>query len=352
MFYKYYQEQIGNNLRIMNINIKENAQSFLTEISGNIAQLADNLSDDFAQCAQIIHESKGRLIITGVGKSGLIGRKIVATFASLGKPAYFIHPTEASHGDMGALTKSDVLLALSKSGETMELANILNYAKSQSIPIMAICANAQSKLGKIADKILLISNIPEAGKLQTAPTTSTTQTLVLGDALALAVMNLSGFNQENFHQLHPGGSLGLQLTLIKKIMVMGDMIPLVSVKSNLTDALHAMDGKKFGAMGVVNADNMLLGMITDGDLRRHLGADFFNLSVDKVMTANPLVCTENAFASEVLQKMNQKNINVLFVVDGEDNGMNIGKLNEFSPAGRKIKGIVHIHEIFRAGIIA
>ncbi len=332
------------------MNIIDNSKKFIAQIAQSINDLQGFVGDDFQQAAQCICASSGRLIISGVGKSGLIGRKLSATFASTGTPSHFIHPTEAAHGDMGALTRGDVLLALSKSGESAELSYILSFAKTMGIPIIAITARGDSKLAQLADYILPLSNQPEAGNLNIAPTTSTTQSLVMGDALALAVMELKGFGREDFHQFHPAGSLGLQLLQINKIMAVGELVPLVHINDDITSALHKMDGKKFGAIGVVNDHDQLLGMITDGDIRRHLGQNFFQLPISEVMTSDPLVCLENALAAEVLQRMNQKNINSMFVVAGPADKA-ICQLSALPTQHARVIGIIHIHHIFRAGVL-
>lgn len=294
--------------------------------------LADSLGDAFVQAVHLIFNLKGRLIISGMGKSGHIARKIAATMASTGTPASYVHPGEASHGDLGMITRADAILALSNSGETPELADMIAYAKRFSIPLIAITSKAPSALADAADVTLKLPDVAEASPVN-APTTSTTMMLALGDALAISLLEERGFTREDFATYHPGGKLGKALLRVADIMHGVDELPLVAEHVALSEALLTMTSKRFGTAGVVNASGALTGVITDGDLRRHMAADMLSKTAAEIMTRAPKTIAPQALAAEALGIMNEKSITTLFVVE----------------AGTPV-GIIHIHDCLRAGI--
>lgn len=303
------------------------------EASG-INALADGLDESFSKAVAILHACRGRVIVSGMGKSGLIGRKIAATMASTGTPAFFVHPGEASHGDLGMITASDVVVAMSNSGETTELADIVAYTRRFSIPLIAITGGAGSMLSEAADVCLLLPSTPEACPLGLAPTTSTTATMALGDALAVALLDRRGFSSDDFQVLHPGGRLGSRLIKVADIMHGPDEVPLVAADAPMSDALIEMTGKSFGCVGVVNDAGGLIGVVTDGDLRRHMQAELLDKPAREVMTASPKTIRAGALAAEALQLMNAHAITSLFVLD----------------ADQRPQGILHVHDCLRAGV--
>lgn len=303
------------------------------EASG-INALADGLDDSFSRAVAILHRCSGRVVVSGMGKSGLIGRKIAATMASTGTPAFFVHPGEASHGDLGMITVSDVVVAMSNSGETAELADIVAYTRRFSIPLIAITGGANSMLATAADVTLLLPSTPEACPLGLAPTTSTTATMALGDALAVALLERRGFSSDDFQVLHPGGRLGSRLIKVADIMHASDKVPLVAMDTPMSDTLIEMTSKSFGCVGVVNDTGELVGVVTDGDLRRHMQADLLGKSAQDVMTASPKTIRPGALAAEALQLMNAHAITSLFVLD----------------ADKQPIGILHVHDCLRAGV--
>ena len=289
------------------------------EIKG-LEVLKESFSDAFVQAVENMMNVKGRIIISGMGKSGHIGQKIAATLASTGTPAFFVHPGEASHGDLGMLTKDDLLLAISNSGESKEMADIISYSRRFGIPMIAITSVMDSTMSKAADLTLLIPNkktAPEACPLGLAPTTSTTTTLALGDALAVALIEQKGFSAEEFRDRHPGGKLGNVLLRARDLMVKGDEMPLVPIEMRMSEALVIMTAKSWGCLGVTDDEGTLVGMITDGDLRRHMGHDLINKSAGDIMTKNPKTVIGDILCVEVLRLMNEKMITNLFVVDGQ-----------------------------------
>ena len=292
------------------------------EIAG-IKQVRDSLGDSFLELVETIIElinNGGKIVVTGVGKSGHIGQKIAATLASTGTPAFFVHPGEASHGDLGMLTKDDLLLAISNSGESKEMADIISYSRRFGIPMIAITSVMDSTMSKAADLTLLIPNkktAPEACPLGLAPTTSTTTTLALGDALAVALIEQKGFSAEEFRDRHPGGKLGNVLLRARDLMVKGDEMPLVPIEMRMSEALVIMTAKSWGCLGVTDDEGTLVGMITDGDLRRHMGHDLINKAAGDIMTKNPKTVIGDILCVEVLRLMNEKMITNLFVVDGQ-----------------------------------
>lgn len=308
--------------------IKEGKRVLLEEARA-IERLAERLDESFTAAVELLYRTRGRVVLTGVGKSGLICKKIAATLSSTGTPAFFLHPTDAAHGDLGMVRGEDTVIAVSNSGETAELLSIIPLIKSFGIPVIAITSNPKSSLARLSDIVLDIGVKKEACPLNLAPTTSTTVTLALGDAIASALMKLKGFSSEEFARLHPGGKLGIRLSRVKELMRKGEEIPKVSPDTQLKDAILEISGKKLGATLVVDGDK-LTGIITDGDLRRALekGASL-NTKVSEIMTKNPKKIKEDAFAEEALRLMERHKITVLPVVDDKDN----------------LKGIIHLHDI-------
>jgi arabinose-5-phosphate isomerase len=312
------------------------AQRVLRTEAKSLNAMADSIGDAFLQATGALASITGRVVVTGMGKSGHIARKIAATMASTGTPAHFVHPAEASHGDLGMITRGDALLALSNSGNTAELADVIAYAARLSIPIIAITARAPSTLADAATVTLLLPPVEEACPMGLAPTTSTTATMAMGDALAVALLERRNFSAEQFRSLHPGGALGRRLLLVSDIMHAEP--PLVAMETVMADALVAMTAKSFGCVGVIDGDGALAGIITDGDLRRHMTADLLSQSAGSIMTANPRTIRPRALAAEALATMNASNITSLFVLEPGVEGV-----------GQAV-GIVHIHDCLRAGL--
>jgi arabinose-5-phosphate isomerase len=298
------------------------------------AALDHDLGANLVCAVDVILKATGRVIVSGMGKSGHIARKIAATMASTGTPASFVHPAEASHGDLGMITTSDVVVMLSNSGESAELKDMLNYCARFSVPMIAITANATSTMGRAADITLQIPKVQEACPNGLAPTTSTLLQLALGDALAMALLEAKGFSADDFRNYHPGGKLGAQIKHARDIMHMGDELPLCSVGDKLRDAVPAMTERKFGCIGVKAANGNLVGMITDGDLRRHIGSDLWSRAVEDVMTHNPTTIHGDMLAAEVIELINTKRITAVFVVD----------------ENKKPTGLIHIHDLLREGV--
>ncbi len=292
-----------------------------------------SLGDAFRQAVDLLGGVAGRIVLTGVGKSGHVGRKIAATLASTGAPAMFVHATEASHGDLGMIAAGDVILALSKTGETRELADTIAYAKRFGIPLVAMTASASSALGRAADVLLLLPDVAEAADVLNAPTTSTTLQMALGDALAVALVERRGFTPQEFGLFHPGGKLGAMLRTVGELMHGAAELPLVDPAAPMSLALLQMSEKRFGCVGVAGADGKLLGLITDGDLRRHMEG-LMGHKAGEVMTRDPLTVPPNLLAAEALKRMNDSRVTVLFVVD------------DARPVG-----IVHVHDLLRAGVV-
>jgi arabinose-5-phosphate isomerase len=298
-----------------------------------IEALARSLDEAFTRALDLLSEVTGRVIVTGMGKSGHVARKVAATLASTGTPASFVHPAEASHGDLGMVTTHDAVLAFSNSGETPELADLVNYAKRYQIPLIGITGRSGSTLATAADAALVLPNSQEACPMGLAPTTSTTVMLALGDAIAVAMLERKGFSADDFRALHPGGKLGRKLLRVGTIMHTGEAVPLVAPETSMAEALIVMSSKSFGCVGIVSGDGPLLGIVTDGDLRRHMSDNFLSLTAGEVMTANPKTIRPDALASEALGFMTHRSITNLFVVED----------------GRPV-GIVHVHDCLRAGI--
>ncbi|MDD7314090.1 MAG: KpsF/GutQ family sugar-phosphate isomerase, partial [bacterium] len=279
-------------------------------------------------------ETKGRIIVTGMGKSGHIARKIAATLASTGTPSFFVHPAEASHGDLGMVTNDDKIIAISNGGESRELSDILLYAKRYGIPLIAITKNPESTLGKAGDIVLKLPDDGEACPLGLAPTSSTTATLVLGDVLAIALMERKGFTKTDYKQRHPGGKLGAILQKVSDLMHKGDDMPIVNEDTPMQEALLVMTSKMLGCVGIIDNSGKLVGIITDGDLRRWLTSDVLNKKVSEVMTKNPKVVSPDILAAEALNIMN-------------NTGRGITQL--FAVQDGKPVGIIHIHDCLRIG---
>ncbi len=296
--------------------------------------MRSELNDSLTKALDLMQNIKGRVIVTGMGKSGHIGRKIAATLASTGTPSFFVHPAEASHGDLGMLTEHDCVLAISNGGESKELSDIIIYCKRYGIPLIAMTKNPNSSLGKAGDFVLRLPDDGEACPLGLAPTSSTTATAVLGDILAVCLLERKGFSKTDFKQRHPGGKLGAFLQKVSDLMHRGDEMPLVSETADMQEALLVMTSKMLGCVGVVDAQNHLQGIITDGDLRRCLAPDVLSKNVTEVMTRHPKTTTPDMLVAEVVNIMNTKKITQLFVIDGNDTPL----------------GVIHLHDCLRAGV--
>jgi arabinose-5-phosphate isomerase len=297
---------------------------------------AGALGEAFARAVDLLAAHTGRVVCTGIGKSGHVARKIAATFASTGQPAFFVHATEASHGDLGMISQDDVILALSKSGEVRELADVLAYATRFKIPLIGVTANPESALGRASTVVLQLADATEATAEVHAPTTSTTLQIALGDALAVALLERRGFTASDFKTFHPGGKLGAMLQTVGDLMHGGDQIPLIQASAPMREALLEMTEKRFGIVGIVDGRGELQGVITDGDLRRHMDG-LLTHTAGEVMTAGPRkVVTPGQLASEALALMSDPapGVTVLFVVEG-----------------RKPVGVLHIHDLLRAGVM-
>ena len=297
------------------------------------AAMADGLGGRFLEAVETIRAARGRVIVTGIGKSGHIARKIAATLASTGTPAFFVHAADASHGDLGMITSDDVMLALSWSGETEELKELINYSRRFRIALIAVTGNVESTLGQAADIVLVLPPAREACPHNLAPTTSSLMQLALGDALAIALLESRGFTAVDFGVFHPRGKLGAALKFVRDVMHPGAAVPLIGRDALMSEAIVEMSAKGFGCVAIVEATGKLAGVITDGDLRRHMRADLLQASVDAVMTASPKTIRPDQLASEALQLLNESKITALIVVE----------------ADRPV-GIVHFHDLLRAGV--
>jgi arabinose-5-phosphate isomerase len=297
------------------------------------AAIRDGLGRHFVDAVEMISGAQGRLIVTGMGKSGHVAHKVAATFASTGTPAFFVHPSEASHGDLGMITSDDVIMAMSWSGETVELKDLIDYSRRFRIGLIAITAAAESTLGAAADVVLVLPSAREACPHNLAPTTSTLMQAALGDALAVALLESRGFTALDFRKLHPGGRLGAMLKFVGQLMHAGDAIPLVALGTAMAGAVVEMSTKGFGCVGIIDADGMLAGIITDGDLRRHMRPDLLHARVEEVMTHAPKTVRPEQLASEALEIINSSKITALLVAEG----------------GRPV-GIINFHDLLRAGV--
>jgi arabinose-5-phosphate isomerase len=303
-----------------------------TEIAG-LTALAAELNGRFSEAVNLLAAAKGRVTVTGMGKSGHIARKIAATFASTGTPSQFVHPAEASHGDLGMITPDDVIVALSWSGEQPEMRNLITYATRFRIALIAMTAESDSTLGKAATVTLTLPKAREACPHNLAPTTSSLMLLALGDALAIALLESRGFTSVDFSVLHPGGKLGAMLKYARDLMHSGDAVPLKPLGTPMSDALVEMTSKGFGCVAIVDTAGQIVGIVTDGDLRRHMQPDLLTARVDDVMTKNPKTISRDQLASEALEILNSSKITALIVADG-----------------KKPVGIVHLHDLLRAGV--
>lgn len=297
------------------------------------AALRSDLVEGFAEAIAIVRGCRGRVIVTGMGKSGHIGMKVAGTLSSTGTPASFVHPSEASHGDLGMITKDDVILAFSWSGETVELGNLVSYSRRFAVPLIAVTSNPESALAKAAEVVLALPHSKEACPHGLAPTTSTMMQLALGDCLAIALLESKGFTARDFKVLHPGGQLGARLKFVGDLMHRGDRLPLTANDVPMAEAIVVMTEKAFGCLGVLDDDGLLAGIITDGDLRRNMGDGLLARMTGDIMTAAPKTATPDLLAAEALEMINSSSITALFVVEN----------------GRPV-GIIHIHDLLRAGV--
>lgn len=298
-----------------------------------LRSIIEVLNDDYIKVIDMILNCKGRVILSGMGKSGHVANKIAATLASTGTPSFAIHPGEASHGDLGMITPDDIVILLSNSGETKELSDILFYCKRFSIPIVSFVRNADSQLVRASEVPLVLSKAPEANEVN-APTTSTTMMMALGDAIAVSLLEARGFDSESFGVFHPGGKLGAAFIRVQDIMRGAKDVPLVKKDLNMREVLLEITSKHIGCTGVVDDSNKLIGIITDGDLRRHLEEGFLNQSAGDVMTASPMEIDPQMLAVEAVAIMNKKSITSLFVVESG-----------------QVVGVLHIHDCLRSGVV-
>jgi len=303
-----------------------------SEIDG-LDALIESIDESFLQVISVVENIAGKVVLSGMGKSGYIAQKIAATLSSTGTHAVFLHPAEASHGDLGIISKNDIVILLSNSGETQELNAIINHCKRLNIKIIGVTRNQNSLLYEVSDIKILIPNTPEATNIG-VPTTSTTTMLAWGDALAVTLLHKKGFSEEDFRALHPGGNIGVQLMKIKDLMHKGEDIPLIKADSSFSEMILEITRKSFGCVGVIDDYGIFIGIVTDGDLRRNIELDFKKSIVLDFMTQNPLTIDQDVLAIQAFNLMNDNGITNLFIVD--DN--------------KKPIGIVHIHDLIRAGI--
>ncbi len=299
-----------------------------------LEKLKNSIGTELTDALDVMQSARGRIIITGMGKSGHIGKKIAASLASTGTPSFFVHPAEASHGDLGMITEDDVVLAISNSGESKELVDILNYCKRFGIKLISITKNPQSSLGKAGDIVLQLPNNGEACPLGLAPTSSTTATLVLGDILTTCLIERKGFTKEDFNNRHPGGKLGSILQKVSDLMHTGEEMPILNEKSGMREALLEMTTKRLGCVGFINSVGELTGILTDGDLRRCLSPQVLERRAVELMTKNPKTISKDAMASSAMKIMHDKKITNLFVLEN-----------------KKPVGIIHIHDLLNNGVI-
>jgi arabinose-5-phosphate isomerase len=302
-------------------------------ITALTAAIHNGLGRSFTAAIELMRAASGRVIVTGMGKSGHVGRKVAATLASTGTPAFFVHPSEASHGDLGMITPDDVIMALSWSGETAELKDLTDYSRRFKIGLIAVTAFPESTLAQAADVVLALPQAREACPHNLAPTTSTLMQQALGDALAIALLESRGFTALKFAELHPGGRLGAMLKFVRDVMRSGDAMPKVALGTRMSDALVEMTAKSLGCVIITGADGGLAGIITDGDLRRHMSANLLDLKVESIMTRGPMTVTPDQLASEALEMLNSSKKTQLIVID------------EGKPVG-----VVHVHDLLRAGV--
>jgi len=308
------------------------AKKVLQTEADALETLKNDLPNDFSDLVKLILNLNGRVIVSGVGKSGHIGNKIAATLASTGTPAYFVHATEASHGDLGMITEKDLCLLISNSGETSEIFDIVAHARRFSIPVATISSNTESTLVKAADFKLCLPVVEEACPIGMAPTTSTTMMLALGDALAVALMEAKNFNTENFKVLHPGGKLGAKMMMVSQVMHKSDALPLVETQTSMKETLLTMSSRGFGIAAVVNEKGFLVGVITDGDLRRHIN-DLMSKTAGEIASLSPITVVGETFVVDALKLMQENKITVLIVTSAEN----------------KPVGILHIQDLLKVG---
>jgi len=322
----------------LNQTIVQKGRDVLTREAKGLLLLAESLDDSFESAVQVISKTHGRLIVSGVGKSGHVGRKIAATFASTGQPAFFVHAAEAGHGDLGMITKDDTLLLISYSGEANELHALFNYAHRLQLPVISITSKRASLLATHSNITLILPDVGEACPMGLAPTTSTTLTMALGDALAVALLSMRGFTKHDFNTFHPGGNLGHQLRSIKDFMHLQERVPLAPSDTPMTECLMRMSASGFGCVGIIDDNACLVGVITDGDLRRHMSTNLLSLTASDVMTKNPATIAPEALMGDALALFEQKSITNVFVVDQ-------------SRANDNVLGILHVHDCLRGKII-
>ena len=313
-----------------NKKIIKSANRTLTSELSSIKNLKSTFNSNFCAAVNLIYNTKGKVVITGVGKSAHIGSKISATLTSTGTPSYFIHATEASHGDLGSIKKDDCVVAISNSGETSELKNIIQFTKRFNINLISITSNSQSLLHKNATIGILFKKPIEACPLNLAPTSSSSMSLIIGDCIAIALLELRGFKSNEFKNLHPGGNLGKDLKNLSELMHVKKKIPLANLNEKMSTALLTMTKKSFGCIGVINSKRQIVGIITDGDLRRKLNSKFFEKKASEIMTKNPTLANKDMLVGEAINLMNTKKITSLFVCEK-----------------KKPLGIVHIHDLLR-----
>lgn len=319
--------------KLQNCDILSAVKTIDIEIEA-LNELKNLLNDDLTKALDILQETKGRVILTGMGKSGHIAKKIAASLASTGTPSFFIHPAEASHGDLGMVTNDDVIIAISNSGESKELLDILNYSKRFGIKLISITKNPDSSLGRAGNIVLKLPNSIEACPLGLAPTSSTTATLVLGDILTVGLIERKNFSATQFNQRHPGGKLGSILQKVKDIMHKGDEMPLLNDNANINEIILEMTSKRLGCVGFIDENGTLVGMFTDGDLRRCINSDLKKVTAKDIMTKNPITVGEELFLTEAIKIMNEKKITNIFVID-----------NSHKPIGT-----IHIHDLLTKGV--
>lgn len=320
-------------VEVVNESDIDRARHVLRLEADGLMMLAETLDDGFVKAIDLLQAATGRIVVTGMGKSGHIARKISSTLASTGVPSFYVHPGEASHGDLGMIDHSDAVIAISNSGETPELSNLVAYTRRFKIPLIAVTSRPGSTIAEQADVTLLLPPAEEACPIGLAPTTSTTMTLALGDAIAMALMDRLGFTADDFKIRHPGGQLGKRLLKVSDIMHSGAALPLASGELLMSDIIVQMTAKSFGCIAIVEPDNNLRGIITDGDLRRHMSEDILSRRAEEVMTEGPKTIRPSALASEAVQVMNEVKITNLFVLEE-----------------RQVVGIIHIHDCLRAGV--
>lgn len=313
------------------------ARKVLQTEAAAVLALVDRLDGQFSRAVELIRHCKGRVIVTGMGKSGIVCRKIAATLASTGTPAFFLHPAEAVHGDLGVIQADDVVIAMSYSGETEELTRVLETLKRIGAPLIALTGDVRSTLAQAANVALDCSVSEEACPMNLVPTASTTAALAMGDALAMTVLVEKGFKPEDFANLHPGGKLGKKLMRVEQLMAAGDALPVVQLHTSMKDVIYEMSRKKLGMTSVVEKDGRLAGIITDGDLRRKMGVDarIMDLTAKDVMTADPIAIPHTTMAVEALAMMEQRKITSIVVIDGD----------------RRVEGVVHLHDLWRTNMV-